>query len=75
MLVVVVHFVVVSSFADVLHFVVVLLIAFRRHPSPFRGLVPGFLYPILYFQPNPLQNDSRHFHIFNHSVLPRALRP
>ena len=56
-------------FADVLHFVVVLLIAFRRHPSPFRGLSPGFLHPILYFQSSPSQSDSRHFHLFNHSVL------
>ena len=39
-----------------------LLIAFRRHPSPFRGLSPGFLHPILYFQPGPSQTDSRHFH-------------
>ena len=37
-------------------------IFFRRHPSPFRGLSPGFLHPILYFQPCPLQSDSRHFH-------------
>ena len=28
-----------------------LLIAFRRHPSPFRGLSPGFLHSILYFRP------------------------
>ena len=28
-----------------------LLIAFRRHPSPFRGLSPGFLHSILSFRP------------------------
>ena len=39
-----------------------LLIAFRRHPSPFRGLSPGFLHPILYFQPSSSQSASRHFH-------------
>ena len=38
------------------------IIAFRRHPSPFRGLSLGFLHPILYFQPSPSQSDSRHFH-------------
>ena len=36
--------------------------SFRRHPSPFRGLSPGFLHFIFYFQPSPLQIDSRHFH-------------
>ena len=58
-----------SSFVNVFHFVVVLLIAFRHHPSPFRGLSPGFLHPILYFQLSPSQSDLRHFHLFNHSVL------
>ena len=61
-----------------LHFVVVLLIAFRRHPSPFRGLLPGFLHPILYFQPSPSQSDdSRHFHFSTipFIFLPQALRP
>ena len=38
------------------------IIAFRRHPSPFRGLSLGFLHPILYFQPSPSQSDSPHFH-------------
>ena len=38
------------------------IIAFRRHPSPFRGLSLGFLHPILYFQPSPSQSDSQHFH-------------
>ena len=43
MLVVVLHFSFVLHFVVFLHFVVaVLLIAFRRHPSPFRGLSPGF---------------------------------
>ena len=37
------------------------IIAFRRHPSPFRGLSLGFLHPFLYFQPSPSQSDSRHF--------------
>ena len=45
------------------------LIAFGHHSSPFHGLSPGFLHPILYSQPSPLQSDSRHFHLFNHSVL------
>ena len=54
--------VVIFSFVDVLHFIVVLLIAFRHHSSSFRGLSPGFLHPILYFQPSPSQSDSRHFH-------------
>ena len=61
--------VVIFSFVDVLHFVVVLLIAFWHHPSSFRGLSPGFLHPILYFQPSPSQSDSQHFRLFNHSVL------
>ena len=63
------HFVAVSSFVDVLHFVVLLLIASQHHLSPFRGLLPGFLHPILYFQSSPSQSDSRHFHLFNHFVL------
>ena len=41
-------------------------IALRHHPSPFRGLSPGVLHPILYFQPIPSQCDSQHFH-FNFS--------
>ena len=45
------------------------LIAFGHHSSPFHGLSPGFLHPILYSQPSPLQSDSRHFRLFNHSVL------
>ena len=61
--------VVVSSFVDVLHFVVVLLIAFQHHPSPFRGLLLRFLHPIFYFQPSPSQSELRHFHLFNDSVL------
>ena len=52
----------VSSFVDVLHFVVALLIAFQHHPSPFRRLSPGFLHIILYFQPRPSQSDSQHFY-------------
>ena len=37
--------------------------SFQHHPSPFRRLSPGFqTHPILYFQPNPSQSDSRHFH-------------
>ena len=36
--------------------------SFRRHPSPFRGLSPGFLHFIFYFQPSLLQIDSRQFH-------------
>ena len=39
-----------------------LLIAFRCHHSPFRGLSLGFLHHILYFQPSPSQSNSRHFH-------------
>ena len=53
--------VVIFSFVDVLHFIVVLLIAFRHHSSSFRGLSPGFLHPILYFQPSPSQSDSQQF--------------
>ena len=52
-------FVVVSSFVDVLYFVVFLLIDFWSHPSPFRGLSPGFLHLILYFQSSPSQSDLR----------------
>ena len=63
------YFVVVSSFVDVLHFVVVSSHCFRRHPSPFRGLSSEFLHPILYFQPSPPQSDLRHFRLFSHSVL------
>ena len=37
--------------------------------SLIRGLSPGFLHPILYFQPSPSQSDSQHFRLFNHSVL------
>ena len=64
------HFVVVSSFVDVLHFVVVLhshfLFDVIPHPSmDYRRVFT----PILYFQPSPSQSDSRHFHLFNHSVL------
>ena len=36
--------------------------SFWRHPSPFRGLSPRFLYPILYFLPRPSQSDLWHFH-------------
>ena len=36
--------------------------------SPFRGLLQGFLHPILYFQPSPSQSDLRHFRLFNHSI-------
>ena len=61
--------VVLFSFVDVLHFVVVLLIAFQHHPSPFRGLLLRFLHPIFYFQPSPSQSELRHFHLFNDSVL------
>ena len=53
--------VVIFSLVDVVHFVVVLLIAFRHHPSSSCGLSPGFLHPILYFQPSPSQSDSQQF--------------
>ena len=43
--------------------------SFRRHPSPFHGLLPGFLHVILHFQPSPSQSDLQHFHLFNHSIL------
>ena len=36
-------------------------IAFQHHPSPIRGLSPGFT-PILYFQPSTSQSDSQYFH-------------
>ena len=51
--------------------------SFPRHPPPFRGLSPGFLHPILYFQSSPSQSDSRHFHFSTipFIFLPRALRP
>ena len=67
--------VVLFSFVDVLHFVVVLLIAFQHHPSPFRGLLLRFLLLILYFQPSPSQSELRHFHLFKILFLLRALRP
>ena len=52
MLVVVLHFSFVLHFVVFLHFiVVVLLIAFRRHPSPFRGLSPGFYTHFITFSP------------------------
>ena len=35
---------------------------FQRHASYIRGLSPGFLHPILSFQPSPSKSDSRHFH-------------
>ena len=41
-------------------------IAFRRHPSSFRELLPGSYIYILYFQSSSLQSDFRHFH-FNFS--------
>ena len=47
---------------EVFHFM-----AFQRHPSPFRELLPIFT-PVLYFQPSSSQSDSWHFH-FNFSRL------
>ena len=57
------HFVVVSSFVDVLHFVVVLhshfLFDVISHLSvDYRRVFT----PISYFQPSPSQSDLRHFH-------------
>ena len=37
-------------------------------PSPFRELLPVFT-PILYFEPNPSQSDSRHFHFIFSRIL------
>ena len=49
---------------------------FRRHPSPFRGLSPGF-YTHFYTFSLAHRRVIRDTFIFNHSVifLPRALQP
>ena len=50
--------------------------AFRRHPSPFRGLSPGF-YAHFILSAQPIAEWFTTILLINHSVifLPRALRP
>ena len=60
-----------ALFVVFLHFT----FSFRRHPSPFRGLSPGFYTQFYTFSPVH-RRVIRDIFIFNHSVifLPRALR-
>ena len=58
--------VVVVVFLPHWRFFISLLFDIIPHPSvDYRRVFT----PILYFQPSPSQSDSRHFHLFNHSVL------
>ena len=65
------HFVVVSSFVDVLHFVVVLHSHFLFDVIPHRSMDYRRIFtPTLYYQPSPSQRDMRHFHF---STIPLYL--
>ena len=48
--------------------------SFRRHPSPFRGLSPGF-YTHFILSAQPIAEWFATLSFFDHSILPRALRP
>ena len=48
--------------------------SFRRHPSPFRGLSPGF-YTHFILSAQPIAEWFATLSFFDHSILPRTLRP
>ena len=66
--------VVVSSFVDVLHFAVVLLISFSTSPLTLPWTIAGGFSPHFILSAQPIAEWFATLSFFDHSILPRALR-